>query len=560
MNVNAAIIDQRLSSISDDIRELASDELRITDDNKLKSLSFVYLVVKTALDLSHEDTFDCLTEGGGDFGVDALHISEVQDGEFSVSLFQGKYKRKLDGDAHFPANGIEKLINAIRHLFDPASTIDNIRPRLQAKVEEIRSLIRDGYLPLIRAIACNNGIKWPVAAQEAIDNEALGEQVSWEHINHDQLLKILQATKPVDDTLQLKGQAVVEDFNFTRILVGRISVAEVSALIARHGQRLLERNIRRYLGLHGNRVNEAIKNTLKSDEPSNFYFYNNGITMTCEKFSHNALQSGNFKVITQNLQIINGGQTCVTISKTLSELPNNSKAFNEADVLLRLYELPKDNEDLVQSITFATNSQNPVDLRDLRANDERQIRLETDIHQLGYEYRRKRTDSSTRPTDITSGVAAEAILSVWRKRPQQAKYFSREHFGKLYDKIFTKDLNGSQAIIATLLYRFAENRRKRPSDSDQNFVRYASCFLAMQMGRHLLTDLGCQSCAQLTHENFNQARGLVKEKAEDYFSSAKDEIATALTKLYGDREVSLQQLSATFRRGDLISKLEPTQQ
>jgi hypothetical protein len=33
-------------------------------------------------------------------------------------------------------------------------------------------------------------------------------------------------------------------------------------------------------------------------------------------------------------------------------------------------------------------------------------------------------------------------------------------------------------------------------------------------------------------------------------------IQQALTDLYGGQEVSLQQLSATFRRGDLIEKLD----
>ena len=71
MNINASIIDQRLESVTDAIREQASEELSISDPVKLKSLAFVYLCVKTVLDLEDDNTFDCLTEGGGDFGVDA---------------------------------------------------------------------------------------------------------------------------------------------------------------------------------------------------------------------------------------------------------------------------------------------------------------------------------------------------------------------------------------------------------------------------------------------------------------------------------------------------------
>lgn len=553
MNINASIIDQRLVSVVNDIHQKAAEELLIRDEIRLKSLAFVYLCVKTILDLDSDDAFDCLTEGGGDFGVDAMHISEEYDGEFTVSLFQAKYKNNLEGSSNFPAAGVESLINAIQYLFNPAAKLEHINERLLVKVEEARSLIRDGYIPQVRALACNNGLMWNASAQEAIERTGFGDQVTWEHVNHERLVKILQASRPVKDTLQLSGKAIVEDMEFSRVLVGRISVTEIAALVERHGERLLERNIRRYLGLQGNRVNEGIRHTLNSDEKNNFYFYNNGVTLTCDIFSYNALQDGDYQVRVENLQIINGGQTCMTIFKTLQEpdlLHQSTKAF----VLLRLYQLPRENEDLVQRITYATNSQNPVDLKDLRANDQRQKRLEMDIQQLGFNYRPKRSDTSTRPGDITSGVAAEAVLSVWREKPHQAKFFSREHFGRLYDFIFTEQLNGAQVVIAVQLYRIAENHRKRPEPADPDFVRYASCFIAMQMGRRLMVDMNVQMKG-ISHQNFPLAQRFIDQNGEAYFHASVQDIQQALQGLYGEQEISLQQLSATFRRGDLISRL-----
>jgi len=560
MNIDASIIDQRLGSVTDAIRQQAAEELRISEASRLKSLAFVYFCVKTVLDLEDDDAFDCLTEGGGDFGVDAMHISEEYDGEFTVSLFQAKYKKDLEGNANFPEAGVECLINAIKYLFNPTAKLEHINQRLLAKVEAARSLIRDGYIPQVRALACNNGLQWNAAAQEAIERTGFGDQVTWEHVNHERLVKILQASKPVKDTLQLSGKAIVEDMDFSRVLVGKISVAEIATLIERHGERLLERNIRRYLGLQGNRVNEGIRHTLTSNEKNNFYFYNNGITLTCDSFSYNALQDGNYQVRVENLQIINGGQTCMTISKTLKEtkqvdlvdlFSQNAQAY----VLLRLYQLPNDNDDLVQKITYAINSQNPVDLKDLRANDDRQQRLELDIQQLGFNYRRKRSDSSARSTDITSGVAAEAVLSVWQEKPQQAKFFAREHFGKLYDSIFTDQLNGAQVVLAVQLYRIAENRRKRPENNDPDFVRYAACFIAMQMGRRLLNDMNLHK-RDIGHQNFQEAHQRVEQNGEAYFNASVQDIQQALQELYGEQEISLQQLSATFRRGDLIGNLQ----
>lgn len=289
MNINASIIDQRLVQLQDEIRQPAQEELGINEAGRLKSLAFVYLCVKTLLDLDHDEAFDCLTEGDGDFGVDAMHLSEETDGEFGVTLFQGKYKAKLEGSSHFEANGINALINAIRHIFDPAAQLGAINLRLASRVEAARSLIRDGFIPRVRVIACNNGLRWNDAAQTAIERAGWHGQVMWEHVNHDSLINLLQRIKPVNETLRLTGKALVEDMNFSRVCVGRVAVTEIAALMKTHGQRLLERNIRRYLGLHGNRVNEGIRQTLHSSDPANFYFFNNGLTLVCSDFSYNAL-------------------------------------------------------------------------------------------------------------------------------------------------------------------------------------------------------------------------------------------------------------------------------
>jgi hypothetical protein len=127
------------------------------------------------------------------------------------------------------------------------------------------------------------------------------------------------------------------------------------------------------------------------------------------------------------------------------------------------------------------------------------------------------------------------------RKAYQAKFFSREHFGKLYNEIFTDQLNGSQVIIAVLLYRIAENRRKRPNPTDPDFVRYASCFIAMQMGRKLLADLNIQM-KDISHKNFELAENFIEQKNEVYFNDSVQDIQCALHDLYGGQDTSLQQL------------------
>ena len=557
MNINASIVDQRIIGIIEDRPELLPDG----DENKKKSSAFVLLCMSTALELNLEEAAELITEGGNDAGVDGIHISEVDDGEFAVTIFQGKYKVKdLRGIANFPENGVQKAVNTVATLFDPAKKIE-LNNKIAPKVEEIRSLVRDGYIPSVRVVLCNNGTNWNEQAQNWIAQSGFTEdQVTWIHYNHDSIVSVLQRKKAVDDSIRLEGKAVIEDFNFRRVLVGKVAVTEIAELFNRHDDLLLERNIRRYLGLHSNRVNAAIHETLVNEQKrDNFYFFNNGITMICRKFRHNALQGENYQLKLEGMQIINGGQTCKTIQQTL--YPPSSRqqqlfeeSFGNVYVLLRIYELSEDDQDFVRDITYATNSQNPVDLRDLRSNDEIQRQLEIGIKGLGYTYKRKREEGGRGPSVVTSSIVAESVLAIWRKKPQQAKFRRKEHFGKLYDAIF-KELNAAQALLATLIFRHIENERKRPStDNPPDFLPYASHYISMLVGRKLLTGKSLL-ISDVSHRNFNDMHDTFENQKTEYYRNSIDEITKALKQCYGDRHISLQQLSATFRRGDLIEML-----
>lgn len=558
MSLTAQIIDQRVNGLMIEKSPAFEAELKIkNDEQKLKSAAFTYLVAKSILDLDEDRVMDGIVDGGNDFGIDAIYYDAPEDGEFSVTIIQGKYKNNLSGDANFPENGIIKMIDAIGALFDPSRAV-TINDRLKTRIEEVRSFVAGGAIPRVYAIATNNGASWNEIASERIieARKYFGDQVSWKHIGADELINLLQSKQPISATLQLEGAAMVEAFDYRRVLIGKMSVLELAKLIEMHGDRLLERNIRRYLGLSGNRVNEAVADTLRDPaQRPNFYFYNNGVTIICSQFRYNALQQKDWQLKLDGLQIVNGGQTSKTVSQIVDEIGPD---VANAQVLVRVYELQSDDESLVSSITYATNSQNPVDLRDLKANDEKQIHLEHSIVALGYHYRAKREDRTTTSDEFTSSVIAEAVLAVWRHRPHQARFSSGKHFGALYDVIFTKDLNGAQAVIAALISRQVENRRKRPPEGAPDFLSYGSKFISMMIGKYLLEDMQI-SVSQLNHKNFEAVKQKLDECFDAYFLKAGSEIEAVISPLFGQNDRTLQKLSATFRRADILSDLLHTQ-
>ena len=554
MNINASIIDHRVTGLIESRPEWFADG---ADLNRRKSTAFVLLCMSTYLGISLDESADLITDGGNDAGVDGLHVSDLENDGFLVTLFQGKYKiRDLSGAANFPENSVRQALNTVEVLFDPSRTTA-LNQKIKPKIAEIHSLIGDGYIPSVHFVLCNNGASWTANAGLLIADaeRQYRDKVRIVHYNHDSIVGILQRPKKVDAILTLSGQALVEDMNYQRVLIGRAAVHEIGRLFEQHGDRLLDRNVRRYLGLRSNRVNAAIHDTLSDPAKSDkFYFYNNGITIVCDKFDYNALQRADYQVRIHNLQVINGGQTCMTIQRTLNGGRDADAAAESAYVLVRVYQLADEDGELVRAITYATNSQNPIGLRDLRSNDALQRRLEIGISQLGYAYQRQREAGNGTSNQVTGATVAEAALAVWRARPHQARFLRKEHFGKLYDDIF-RDLNAAQALLAVLIFRAVEKARRHPEmPQPPDFLPYASHHVALLIGRALLRDRQV-TVEQVSHRNFAALRAAFEAGRAAYYRGALDGVEQALRFCYGNREVSPQQLAATFRRGDLLEIL-----
>ena len=555
MDLNKQIIDQRIRQIVSDKTEWFGD-----DENRNISKSFLLLSIASCLEMDISEAYNCITDGGGDAGIDGLYIGDTNDYEFPVVLFQSKYHFNLEKEYNFPDNAVQKLINTVGVLFNPNRDVQ-LNPLLKPKINEIRSLIMDGYFPTVKCILTNNGEKWQQEGEQHITNANFPKnQVSFEHYNHLDISKQLYSSEPINDSLTLTGKAVIEDFDFKRVLIGAVSVTELGSLMQRYGDALLEKNIRKFLGLNKNRVNQSIKNTLlDKDKRKNFYFFNNGITLLTSKFSYNALMDENWQLKIEGLQIINGGQTSKTILNVVNEHPEID--FSNTKVLLRLYEVSSEDDTtnkLTTDITIATNSQTPVDLRDLRANDSKQQELAIAIGQLKYEYLTKKGTGTSKTTSqtIPSSVASEAIFSIWKKKPHIAKYKKRELFGRFYEEVFS-DINGAQIITAVLIHRYCDsNRKKIELINEYRHIPYSNYFVAMICG-YLLLKQSEISLQELTHLNFSEINDYWNNTKEGIYKSAIKTIHDQLLQIFptGIDEIDPRTLAATFRRGDLLERL-----
>jgi AIPR protein/abortive infection phage resistance-like protein len=141
----------------------------------------------------------------------------------------------------------------------------------------------------------------------------------------------------------------------------------------RHGSRLLEGNVRTFLGRRGN-VNKGIATTL-AKEPARFFAYNNGIATTATAVT-TIDTPGKTRLLTgvSDLQIVNGAQTTASLASLRLE---GKLPVGAVFVPMKLSVVaPEIASGLVQEISRCANSQNAIRASDFFANHPFHLRME----------------------------------------------------------------------------------------------------------------------------------------------------------------------------------------
>lgn len=151
----------------------------------------------------------------------------------------------------------------------------------------------------------------------------------------------------------------------------------IRSLYERFGSRLLEANVRTFLGARG-KVNRGIAETL-AREPEHFMAFNNGLVLVCDEAAFGRCQDGSIGIsFLKGLQIVNGGQTTSSIyfaareNRTLDL--GNVMVPAKIIILKGAEELGR--ERLIANISRFANSQNAVKTSDLSANRPFHVQLE----------------------------------------------------------------------------------------------------------------------------------------------------------------------------------------
>jgi hypothetical protein len=142
----------------------------------------------------------------------------------------------------------------------------------------------------------------------------------------------------------------------------------------KYGTRLLELNVRAFLGLGGKKsVNSGLRSTILQS-PARFLAYNNGLVTTVDGIELAQTEQGIGIRRLRGLQIVNGGQTTASLHRAL--LQDNAD-LREIQVPIKIIRVSgAELNEMVSAVSRSANSQNTVQPADFSANQPFHVAVE----------------------------------------------------------------------------------------------------------------------------------------------------------------------------------------
>jgi AIPR protein/abortive infection phage resistance-like protein len=354
----------------------AEVEEGLTDEVPFSSEVFTRLILERLEDAGHLDgTFPLYQEGrvrNAAYRVDGYAHDEDR---ARLDLFTTVYSGELP-PSKLPAADVTKALE--RALRFASACVDGLASQLEPANTDASDLAR-----LIETEAKNLAVIRIVLLTDSIvghinpPTEWRGKPVEFEAYDILRLFRVLgEGETRADIAIDLATMigeglpclhvpAQNDDYDaYLGVLPGEV----LSQIYDRYGVRLLELNVRAFLGLQGRKsVNAELRKTI-AEQPSMFFAYNNGIVATVDDLDVVPGKTGSLEIRSlKGLQIVNGGQTTASLHRARRKY---SLSLAHVAVPVKIIKVGgADLSEMVSSISRAANRQNTVQLADFSAND-----------------------------------------------------------------------------------------------------------------------------------------------------------------------------------------------
>lgn len=443
--------------------------------------AFIFWVGKNYLFLEDdEDIKSRISDGSSDEGIDAIFIDETN---HIIYLINATTVENFENTTkNLPENDLKIMFQGFRFI-TKGDYRGKVNPKLEDLTKEYHQLLNTGEYKVKIMFFHFNKIPSDLKYLEEFKKDF--NQVDVEFFDfgkirnfYDRYL-VYREPAPTKVSLEVKGNILKND-EVKKTLIFSISGKQLANIFLTYGTSIFQRNVRYFLANRNKSINFQMEQTASDDTKSKlFWYFNNGITIVCSKITE--APNGQV-VILDKMQIINGAQTTFS----LFEAFNKNKLKEDVRVLVKAIEA--DETEFIDDLTLYTNSQNPVNLRDLCSKDDIQTKIQTVLKIYRYFYERKRGEfQALYPTDeikekefgknwkdciIKNEKAAQAYLAMFLDKPSQAKSSKKRIFLKdssgFYSTIFHPALIEEKMLMTYKLLLYIEDRKNKYIDIYDN--------------------------------------------------------------------------------------------
>lgn len=417
------------------------------------SKAFLVWFGRTAFDLSEDDSFDgVIVDSPNDKSIDLLWVDDYHE---RVIIAQGKYSKS--GKSKPKVNELDSLLSCFDWLASPETLQREGKIELAQAAKDYLEATKQEYAVELWFVYCGPP-KDEIDKRIRVFNANSDNQQKRRTCRHGDLdlLKDLfeeyrgKGRRIESATFKVEPDVIEVSGGFGKGLVATITGKELIKLYSTFGDALFARNVRLFLGVKKGSVNAGIIDTLENPaEQSNFWAYNNGITMVCDKYE---LVEGTGVLALHNFSVVNGCQTTVALYKSAKNIKD------EVTVLLRVISPP---DRAIDSIIRFTNSQNQIRVWDIRSQDPIQTRLQRDFKDLRspiyYQLRRgdfqaldtvsRKKFCSGRSRRIIRHDLLAQYIAAFKQTPVIAYKHKSFLFTKHYEEVFPLDIRVEEPLF-----------------------------------------------------------------------------------------------------------------
>jgi hypothetical protein len=455
------------------------DYYKNLNDKGKARFGFYYFVIQMVTNyMELDDITDCIcdtdfhakTDGDpqDDFGIDAICFND-EDNE--IHIFNFKYREDFVEDMQ-KRNEVWLSSKFFSYLV-PGST-ETLTPRMKELADQILQRYNSKNIWKTFFYVVTNTNKTIPPEDSVLQQMKANYDLQIHTIGLPEITPYLSYShKEIDASMVFRRDAIMtfteDDLSSNKSYIVRMALPDLIRITCGNENLRKEYNLEDYGQLKdvdvdldvlfdnvrgfilNSKFNVNIENTLEH-EASKFFFYNNGLTIVAENIISSSQNGGRLtKLDIKNYQVLNGGQTLRTIHEYNKKSGNNlvDKMIN-AEVLVRLLNITDDN--IKNCIAEYTNSQNAIDLMDLKSLRKEQLLLEAFLKDNGIVYLRKKGQTvSIEAGEVQIGIQrmGQILLATKGKRPEEASNKKKLIFSDYYDELFTnnQELISNQTVI-----------------------------------------------------------------------------------------------------------------